>query len=180
MSSAAACAPQIAAAKAICADCQVRQQCLRFAVSTGQAHEIWGGTTEEERARLRLAQAVPLIQLPDPGAAIPVQLTYLLAVLAACANAASSVLQRKANRDVPQRENLSWKWRARIVVEDHLAKHHRQPRPRWPRPPHQLACTMSGHQARLNYAERGARAQPAAPAARPAPPHPVPPGSAMI
>jgi hypothetical protein len=36
-------------------------------------------------------------------------LTYVLAVLAACANAISSVLQRKANRDVPQRQNLSLK-----------------------------------------------------------------------
>jgi drug/metabolite transporter (DMT)-like permease len=36
-------------------------------------------------------------------------LTYVLAVLAACANAASSVLQRKANREIPQTENLSWK-----------------------------------------------------------------------
>jgi len=34
-------------------------------------------------------------------------LTYLLAILAACANATSSVLQRKANREVPRRENLS-------------------------------------------------------------------------
>ena len=34
-------------------------------------------------------------------------LTYLLAVLAACANATSSVLQRKANRVAPQRQNLS-------------------------------------------------------------------------
>ena len=34
-------------------------------------------------------------------------MTYLLAVLAACANATSSVLQRKAGRRVPQGENLS-------------------------------------------------------------------------
>ena len=34
-------------------------------------------------------------------------LTYLFAVLAACANAISSVLQRKAGRRVPQGENLS-------------------------------------------------------------------------
>ncbi len=34
-------------------------------------------------------------------------LTYLLAVLAACANATSSVLQRKANREVPRQQNLS-------------------------------------------------------------------------
>ncbi len=36
-------------------------------------------------------------------------LTYGLAVLAACANATSSVLQRKANREVPRKQNLSWK-----------------------------------------------------------------------
>jgi hypothetical protein len=36
-------------------------------------------------------------------------LSYFLAVLAACANATSSVLQRKANQKVPQKENLSWK-----------------------------------------------------------------------
>jgi hypothetical protein len=35
--------------------------------------------------------------------------SYLLAVLAACANATSSVLQRKANREIPRRQNLSWK-----------------------------------------------------------------------
>ena len=34
-------------------------------------------------------------------------MTYLLAVLAACANATSSVLQRKAGRRVPQDQNLS-------------------------------------------------------------------------
>jgi drug/metabolite transporter (DMT)-like permease len=34
-------------------------------------------------------------------------LKYFLAVLAACANATSSVLQRKANREVPRKENLS-------------------------------------------------------------------------
>ncbi len=36
-------------------------------------------------------------------------LTYVLAVLAACANATSSVLQRKANRRAPQQENMSLK-----------------------------------------------------------------------
>lgn len=34
-------------------------------------------------------------------------MTYLLALLAACANAASSVLQRKADREIPQGQNLS-------------------------------------------------------------------------
>ncbi|MFL6138145.1 MAG: DMT family transporter [Frankiaceae bacterium] len=34
-------------------------------------------------------------------------LTYLCAVLAACANAGASVLQRKANRDIPREEQMS-------------------------------------------------------------------------
>ena len=36
-------------------------------------------------------------------------LSYVLAVLAACANATSSVLQRRANRKVPKKQNLSWR-----------------------------------------------------------------------
>jgi drug/metabolite transporter (DMT)-like permease len=36
-------------------------------------------------------------------------LSYVLAVLAAFGNATSSVLQRKANRDVPRNQNLSWR-----------------------------------------------------------------------
>jgi drug/metabolite transporter (DMT)-like permease len=36
-------------------------------------------------------------------------LTYFFAVLAACANATASVLQRKANREISRKENLSWK-----------------------------------------------------------------------
>lgn len=42
----------IARAKAVCASCQVRRQCLQFALATHQTHGVWGGTTEEER-RLR-------------------------------------------------------------------------------------------------------------------------------
>lgn len=40
---------QVAEAKAICARCLVRRQCLDFAIRTRQMHGIWGGTTEEER-----------------------------------------------------------------------------------------------------------------------------------
>ena len=42
-------------------------------------------------------------------------LTYALAVLAACANAVSSVLQRKANKRVPQRENMSLRQIKRLL-----------------------------------------------------------------
>src|ERR1700761_6213546 len=44
-------------------------------------------------------------------------LSYFLAILAACANALSSVLQRKANRKVPQEENQSLKQIRRLLHE---------------------------------------------------------------
>jgi len=42
-------AGEIARAKAVCAACRVRRQCLQYALATRQAHGIWGGTTEDER-----------------------------------------------------------------------------------------------------------------------------------
>jgi WhiB family redox-sensing transcriptional regulator len=44
---------QAAKAKAICATCRARRECLAFALRTGQVHGIWGGTTEDERAAVR-------------------------------------------------------------------------------------------------------------------------------
>ena len=44
---------QVAEAKAICARCPVRCQCLAFALRTCQAYGIWGGLTEEERVAAR-------------------------------------------------------------------------------------------------------------------------------
>jgi WhiB family transcriptional regulator, redox-sensing transcriptional regulator len=40
---------QVADAKAICAACPVRRECLAFALQTEQVHGIWGGMTEQER-----------------------------------------------------------------------------------------------------------------------------------
>lgn len=40
-------------AKAICAACPVREQCLDYALETRQGDGIWGGLTEVERRRLR-------------------------------------------------------------------------------------------------------------------------------
>jgi WhiB family redox-sensing transcriptional regulator len=42
---------QVAEAKAVCARCLVRRQCLAFALRTRQMHGVWGGMTEEERSR---------------------------------------------------------------------------------------------------------------------------------
>jgi WhiB family transcriptional regulator, redox-sensing transcriptional regulator len=47
---------QIAAAKAVCCECAVRQRCLDFALTTNQDSGIWGGTSEEERRQIRRAR----------------------------------------------------------------------------------------------------------------------------
>ena len=44
---------QIEAAKAVCRECEVRRPCLEFALTTNQDAGIWGGTSEEERRKLR-------------------------------------------------------------------------------------------------------------------------------
>ena len=48
---------QVERAKAICAACPVRQDCLAFALRIGQADGIWGGLTEEERRKPAVAGA---------------------------------------------------------------------------------------------------------------------------
>jgi WhiB family redox-sensing transcriptional regulator len=49
-------AAQIDDAKAICAGCDVRLQCLEWALATGQDAGVWGGTSEEERRSIRRAR----------------------------------------------------------------------------------------------------------------------------
>lgn len=44
-----------AAAKAICATCTVRRECLEYSLAIREPHGIWGGLTESER-KLLLAQ----------------------------------------------------------------------------------------------------------------------------
>ena len=44
---------QIEAAKAVCATCPAREPCLEFALITNQDSGVWGGTSEEERRKLR-------------------------------------------------------------------------------------------------------------------------------
>jgi WhiB family transcriptional regulator, redox-sensing transcriptional regulator len=47
---------QIERAKAVCARCPVRAECLRFAMETAQDHGVWGGASEDERRALRRAR----------------------------------------------------------------------------------------------------------------------------
>jgi WhiB family transcriptional regulator, redox-sensing transcriptional regulator len=44
---------QTARALRICQGCPVRQQCLDFAMQSGEKDGIWGGTTPEQRIRAR-------------------------------------------------------------------------------------------------------------------------------
>lgn len=46
---------QIEEAKSVCRDCPAQSLCLEFALATNQESGIWGGTTEEERRKLRKA-----------------------------------------------------------------------------------------------------------------------------
>lgn len=43
----------MATAKAICARCPVREECLDYALVTRQVHGVWGGMSERERSRIR-------------------------------------------------------------------------------------------------------------------------------
>ena len=68
-------------AKAVCARCPVRAQCLAHALAHGERFGVWGGLSEPERRRLQLhagsaaggsTAPEPAAQQPDPPAAVPV------------------------------------------------------------------------------------------------------------
>ena len=40
-------------AKAVCMRCEVRQECLEWALATGQDAGVWGGLSEDERRALK-------------------------------------------------------------------------------------------------------------------------------
>jgi WhiB family transcriptional regulator, redox-sensing transcriptional regulator len=41
-----------AEAKAVCAECPVRQACLEYALNHREREGVWGGATERERRRI--------------------------------------------------------------------------------------------------------------------------------
>src|SRR5260370_12675014 len=62
---------QITQAKAICAGCPVRRQCLAFALDTRQNHGVRGGMSEQERGpghgrHLKAIQAATSTAQPPP------------------------------------------------------------------------------------------------------------------
>jgi WhiB family redox-sensing transcriptional regulator len=50
-------AVQLGRAKAVCARCAVRPDCLRYALGQPGLQGVWGGTTDTERRGLRRAQS---------------------------------------------------------------------------------------------------------------------------
>lgn len=40
-------------ARALCGRCPVREECLRYALESGEQHGIWGGLNELQRSHLR-------------------------------------------------------------------------------------------------------------------------------
>ena len=44
---------RMAEAKRICGGCEVRAQCLDYALESGERYGIWGGMTEDERRAAR-------------------------------------------------------------------------------------------------------------------------------
>ncbi len=44
-------------AKQICSECQVRLECLEYAVTRGEKFGIWGGLSERERRKIRKQRA---------------------------------------------------------------------------------------------------------------------------
>ncbi len=48
---------QIEEAKSVCRRCSVREECLQFALETGQDAGVWGGLSEDERRALKRRNA---------------------------------------------------------------------------------------------------------------------------
>lgn len=45
-------------AKAICGACEVKMECLEFAITQGEKFGIWGGMSERERRRIRKERSI--------------------------------------------------------------------------------------------------------------------------
>jgi WhiB family transcriptional regulator, redox-sensing transcriptional regulator len=56
---------QVRRAKAICSRCEIRQACFDYSLRAGPIQGIWGGTTEEERRRLRNRNGAFRHEKPD-------------------------------------------------------------------------------------------------------------------
>ena len=48
-------------AEKVCAGCEVREPCLEYALAHYEDHGIWGGTSRNERRRIRAQRGLPVI-----------------------------------------------------------------------------------------------------------------------
>jgi WhiB family redox-sensing transcriptional regulator len=51
------CDEDVKAAKAICRDCEVRQECLAYAITHRERRGVWGGMSERDRRALAKVNA---------------------------------------------------------------------------------------------------------------------------
>ena len=68
-------------AKAVCAGCEVRAQCLAYALAHRERHGVWGGCSERERRRMHrpvLRQGPPGRRRPDKREGVVRQLAVTL------------------------------------------------------------------------------------------------------
>jgi WhiB family redox-sensing transcriptional regulator len=52
----------VAEAKAVCATCDVVEECLQWAIDTGSRHGVFGGLTPKERQGLKLGKGVRVVR----------------------------------------------------------------------------------------------------------------------
>lgn len=65
--------PRVAKAKAVCATCPVRPDCLRWALDNDIREGLWGGLDEDERPHTRRATRKPVTPKPAaPAKADPI------------------------------------------------------------------------------------------------------------
>ena len=58
---------QIEEAKQVCRRCEVREQCLQWALEAGQDHGVWGGLTPRERDRILHEPGLYAAALREPA-----------------------------------------------------------------------------------------------------------------
>jgi len=54
---------QIDDAKRVCRRCNVREECLQWAIDAGQDHGVWGGMSEDERRAMKRRAAHSRLRL---------------------------------------------------------------------------------------------------------------------
>jgi len=92
-------------AKQVCAGCNVRAECLAYAIAHRERCGVWGGTTERERRRMRRAPVTPA---PDRRTGVIRQLATTLTdpeIAARLGCSARTVLRIRGAAGIPPARN---------------------------------------------------------------------------